>query len=707
MIYWDKYTCHESKIITKKDKRNFDNNIYTFDIEVTSYIKLNGIQYSQDQYEEFTQKEKDKCEFHSIMYIWMFGINDVVYYGRTWNELKEFLYLIDKNVPEKKYVYVHNLSYEFQFLRSQFLIDDVTARTERKVMKCKLADYNIILKCSYYLSNTKLESLPEVYQLPVEKMVGDLDYSIIRSPITPLSNKEMGYCENDCLVLYHYIKRELETYKDLEHIPMTSTGKVRNELKELVYKNYSYLTRVRRAINTDPHIYNLLQQAFMGGYTHANYCYTDLLIHNVDSYDFTSSYPYVMIAYKYPSSEFIKCNIRKREDMISNFAYLLVVRFTNISSNFYNNFISASKCHSIKGGCYDNGRLVSALEIVVTLTDIDFNFILDSHECEYEILESYYAIYNYLPKLFYQFILDKYVKKTKLKNVDGKEIEYQIEKAKFNSLYGMSVTNTIRDDVKYSNDSGWSEIELTNEQIIEKLEKEKKKGFLSFAYGVWITAYARRNLLSNVCKLDDKTIYCDTDSIKLLQGYNKKVILDYNKSVKERIKRVSKLLKIPLENYEPKDIEGEKHLLGVFECETKKWNRFTYDEFITQGAKKYAVKTKEKDKKTGELHDVIKITVAGVPKDKGGKALTNLDDFRDNYIFKASDTGKQTLMYLDDQERDTITDKNGVIYVNTDTTGCCMIPCSYELGKSIDYCELLTDNSSKRAIFREEVNNYE
>ena len=703
MIYWNNYKGHESKIIETKHKK-FDNNIYTFDIEVTSYIKLNGKQYSTDTYEDFTQKQKDKCVFHSIMYIWMLGINDTVYYGRTWDELKEFLYLIDKNTPERKIMYIHNLSYEFQFIRSVFLIENVVARTERKVMKCKLADYNFELKCSYFLSNTKLEKLPKVYKLPVKKMVGDLDYNIIRTPNTPLTIKEMGYCENDCLVLYEYIKVELQNYHDLEHIPMTITGKVRNELKGLCYNNFSYLTRARRCINTDPHVYNLLQQAFMGGYTHANYCYTDMLIHGVDSYDFTSSYPYVMIGYKYPSSEFIKCTIRKREDMISNFAYLLVVRFTNISSMFYNNFISSSKCHYIRGGCYDNGRLISALEIVLTLTDIDFNFILDTHECDYEILESYYANYNYLPKTFYHFILDKYVKKTQLKNVNGKEIEYALEKGKFNSLYGMSVTNTIRDDVNYSNDTGWSVTELSNEDIIEKLEREKKKGFLSFSWGVWVTAYARRNLLTNVCLLDDKCIYCDTDSLKLFRGYDKNIILDYNKSVKERIKKVSKLLKIPIEKYEPKDIKGVKHLLGVFEKEGEKYNKYTYDEFITQGAKKYAIKTKEMDDDTGELKDVIKITVAGVPKDKGARALHDLNDFRDNFIFKASDTNKQSIIYIDEQKEDKMVDANGCEYINRDKSGCCMIPCSYELGKSLDYCELLTDNSSKRAVFREEVN---
>lgn len=43
----------------------------------------------------------------------------------------------------------------------------------------------------------------------------------------------------------------------------------------------------------------------------------------------------------------------------------------------------------------------------------------------------------------------------------------------------------IKDEVEYDNAGGWSEIPLSNEDIIEALLKEKKKAFLSFAYGVW------------------------------------------------------------------------------------------------------------------------------------------------------------------------------------------------------------------------------
>lgn len=693
MIYYKNYENHEPLIIGKRGKK-VDNNIYSFDIETTSYLKLNGKIYNASYYENFNKKEREQVEYYSIMYIWMFSINDTVYYGRTWEEFKEFLEKLAENIPEKKIVFIHNLSYEFQFLRGEFEIRDVFARTKRKVMKCFLPYYNIEFHCTYFMTNISLDKLAETFKLPVKKLVGNLDYDIIRVPTTKLTDKELAYCENDCLVLYHYIKLELEEYLRVDKIPITSTGKVRRQLQELVYKDIGYRRNMRKSINTDPHIYNLLIEAFQGGYTHANWIYTDEVLENVDSYDFTSSYPYVMTTYKYPATEFIKDDVKTVSDMYRLYAYLLVVRFKNIKCKYCNNFISASKCRKIRNGKYDNGRLISALEIEIVLTDIDFKFILETYECEYEILESYSALYKYLPKLLINFILDKYVKKTELKGIESEEVNYARIKAMFNSIYGMSVTNTIRNDVYYDNEKGWYEEELTNEKIIELLENEKKKGFLSFSIGVWVTSWARFNLLSNLIKLDKYQVYADTDSLKLLNGYDKNVIEDYNKKVVERIKYVSEILNIPYEKYSPKDIKGEEHLLGVFDCETKKGDLFTYKKFITQGAKKYA---------TEDFKGNIKITVAGVPKKKGAKCIEKIEDFRDNLVFKSSITGKQTLIYLDEQQENMLIDYQGNAYLNTDKTGCCLIPCSYELGKALDYANLISDESSKRAIFKEEL----
>ena len=598
MLYWNNYKNHISDIVGKRKK--FDNTIYSFDIETSSYFMLDGKQYNTIDYLKIDEKSKKRCVYGSFMYIWQFSINEVVYYGRTWEEFEMFLKRLEENVPELKIIYVHNLSFEFQFLKSHFHFEDVVARKSHKVMSAFMRDFNIIFKCSYFLSNCALEYLPKVFNLPVEKQVGDLDYNLIRTPTTPLTDIELKYCEYDCLVVYHYIKEERNTYGDLKHIPTTSTGKVRRELMEITRTDYKYKRIVKRAININPHVYNLLQQAFMGGYTHANWIYADEILKNVDSYDETSAYPYVLTTYKYPASEFLKVDVKRREEMSRNFSYLLVVKFKNIKCKYYNTFISLSKCRNIRGGKYDNGRIIEAREFEITLTDIDFYFILDSYKCEYEILECYSAFKRFLPKKFINFVLEKYVIKTKYKDVENMEIEYQKEKNKFNSLYGMSVTNNIRDNVIYDDISElWSEVELTNEEIEEKLLYEKKKSFLSFAYGVWVTAYARDNLLRRVLDLDEYVCYCDTDSCKLVPGYDKNVFIKYNKSVEDRINYVSKILNIDKTRYAPYDIHGKSHMLGIFESETKENHLFTYDEFITQGAKKYAVK----------LDNKIKITV--------------------------------------------------------------------------------------------------
>lgn len=513
MKYYKEYIGHSPDIAGQRKK--CDNTIYTFDIETTSYYILDGNIYSAIEYKNLTKDIQEKCEFHSNMYIWQFGINDTIYYGRTWEQLREFLGKLDKISEYRKICFVHNLSFEFQYLKGFFIFSEVLARKSRKVMKAVFEDFNIELRCSYMMSNCSLAKLSDVYSLPIDKKTGDLDYTLIRHSETPLSDIELGYCEYDCLVVYYYIKFLLTKYEKVYKIPMTSTGQVRKELKETIVSDWSYKNTVKKAINTNPHIYNMLHEAFAGGYTHANYIYTDDIISNVTSYDFTSSYPYVLCCFEYPSGEFQKCNISNIKQMSKRLCYLIRVKFNNIKCKYLNTFISASKCKNIRGARYDNGRIIQADELEMTITDVDFRLFLDTYtnissdkKMSYEILECYYSPKHYLHKTFINFILDKYVKKTEYKNVEGKELEYALEKAHFNSLYGMSVTNNIRDKVEYNNQTKeWTETPITNDEIVKMLEKEKQNGFLAFSTGVFVTAYARDNLIRCLIQNDKYVLY--------------------------------------------------------------------------------------------------------------------------------------------------------------------------------------------------------
>lgn len=147
----------------------------------------------------------------------------------------------------------------------------------------------------------------------------------------------------------------------------------------------------------------------------------------------------------------------------------------------------------------------------------------------------------------------------------------------------MTVTNNIKDEAIFE-DGIWKTRKLDNTEIIMALSNEKTKGFLSFSWGVWVTAYARRNLIENIIALDDFMIYADTDSLKLVKGYNKEVIEKYNKKVLQKLKLVSENMEIPFSKFAPEDIKGNKHCLGLFEKEeTSKTNKeYTYKEFKTE-----------------------------------------------------------------------------------------------------------------------------
>ena len=127
--------------------------------------------------------------------------------------------------------------------------------------------------------------------------------------------------------------------------------------------------------------------------------------------------------------------------------------------------------------------------------------------------------------------------------------------------------------------------------------------------------------------------------------------------------------------------------MGVFD------NDGQYTQFITQGAKKYAYI----DKKDYKIH----ITVSGVPKKSGAKGLKSLEDFRDNFIFEYKYTNKLLLMYNDGMTEFELTDYKGKTKKVNDKYGCCFLPCQYTLNKSQEYVNLLNEESSARAIFKE------
>ncbi len=679
----------EFYIPNKKERINkpISNDIYTFDIEVSSLFYLDG-EFKQFDYSRPPESYKD-IEKVSIPYIWMFGINDKVYYGRNFMDFEKVL----KDIYEEKcwkIIYIFNLSYEMQFLLNIFIgkyrIENMVCRDIHKPIQFEVPELNLIFRCAYMLTNMSLESACIEYT-DVEKKSGDLDYQKARSPLTKLSDTEMGYCEYDIIGLYKVILYFKNKYEFLYKIPLTSTSVVRKELKKRI--DFWYIKRQWSLVPT-PAIYLKLVSCFSGGYTHANCLRAFRVWLNVHSKDIASSYPAVMVTEKLPQGEFLKCNVnqfttKKRK----YYAFMLYVKFKNIKPKYYNHYIQLAKCINLRKPVVDNGRLVKADSFEMWLTDVDFDIILATYKLEYEIVELYKAKKDYLDIRIIKFILELYGGKTKLKKkakIDPHIAEvYQNLKGCLNSLYGVSVSNILNNSSDFINGL-WTQQEFTPEFVESKLEdaKESWSTLFYYAHGCWITALSRRNLFMQVIKLDYDMIYTDTDSIKYINNHDD-VFIDYNNSLIDKYKDVIKRYpELTLDMFMPEDEDGVKRPIGAYEDDGD------YEEFVTTGAKKYAYR------ENGKLH----ITISGVNKNTG---ITRLHDdintfLEDDLTFDYNQSGRLIHYYLDNQPHFTFTDIDGNKYNSKLNYGIVLQPTTYTMGVTDNYLTLLQLYEKERAI---------
>lgn len=86
----------------------------------------------------------------------------------------------------------------------------------------------------------------------------------------------------------------------------------------------------------------------------------------------------------------------------------------------------------------------------------------------------------------------------------------------------------------------------------------------------------------------------------------------------------------------------------------------------------------------------------------GAKALKTLKDFNDNFVFSHEDTGKNLLIYNDDMIEFELEDYQGNKELLKNRYGACCVPTTYVLGKALEYCQLISDDSSERAYYNEE-----
>ena len=605
----------------------------------------------------------------SIMYIWMLHIhNHVTIIGRTWEELKSLFLQIREELEDNTLcIFVHNLSYEFQFLRAiyDFSPKEVFAVDSRKVLRCSMFDNKIEFRCSYLHTNMSLAEYTNKMGVEHKKLDGEeFDYTKERYPWTPLTEKEIAYCIHDVVGLCEALEKEMTIDGDnLYTLPLTSTGYVRRDAKKAMRQIHPAFVKNQLP---DIQTYEMLREAFRGGDTHANRFYSGRIIKNVKSADRSSSYPDVLCNCQFPVSPFFhagKVSFNTLLNMIVVRKKAVIMRIAISKLRLHDDlwgapYLSKDKCRRIEKGAFDNGRILAAEYLETTITDVDFKIILDQYDfddlCAFDVS---YARYGKLPKSLIDTVIEYYKAKTELKNVSGQEIYYMKSKNKLNSIYGMMAQNPVKQDIVYNN-GVWS---TANDPEAEILAESNRKAFLCYQWGVWCTAWARYRLQEGLKLAGENFVYCDTDSVKYIGD------IDWNEYNKQREKDSK------ASGAFATDPKGITHYMGVYEADGE------YSEFKTLGAKKYAYNYEPGEK--------TYVTIAGVTKKSGGVELDEnggLKAFSPGFTFVKA--GGTEAIYNDDPEIKTVIRDGKQINI---TPNIVIKDSTYTLGITAEYASLL------------------
>lgn len=222
--------------VTTNKKITYYNVPAGFDIETTSYFDESGNR-------------------KGTMYHWQFGIFNLVTTGRSWPEFLNCLTavraILGLGNETRLVVYIHNISFEWQFMRKWIEWDKVFFLDTRNPIYA-LSD-GIEFRDMFKLSRKSLAKTAEdLVNYPTMKMIGDLDYSLYRHSLTPLTDIELRYCEQDIRVILSYIQEKIETDGDITKIPLTNTGYVRNYCRTACFQKVDYVPQLDDRVDSRP-----------------------------------------------------------------------------------------------------------------------------------------------------------------------------------------------------------------------------------------------------------------------------------------------------------------------------------------------------------------------------------------------------------------------------------------------------------------------
>ena len=607
------------KVRRRRGKRYYVNLTATLDIETTN-------------------TEEDGFAYSFALNIG--GVNMVVRYIEELEEVIDGL--IDSwSLGGSDYlsIYIHNLGYEYQYM-AQILNEDWTIKNAlytkaRQALYLRFGN-GIEFRDSLKLFQKSLAGATKGCRHP--KLKGDLDYSVYRTPDTPLTQQEFDYIVNDVQGLYEAIERlKAEHDYNAATIPLTNTSMVIEEVNRHLHTGE--VQRAMRALSLGKHELELAYHCMAGGDTHGTRWRASRTYDNCNSYDLKSAHPSEQALWKFPAGEPFLLPEDAEEDELNmlideGYGWLgkVYLEDVQVRPECPNPTLSLSKTEAVEGlRGLDNGRVLGADAAFAYMDSNDYQRFREAYTyadfCGVDILV---FKLEYLPDEFREAVFEKF--RVKESAEDGPERVFA--KVCVNTIFGACAQKTVRDEYDILFEEVMERSKIKWEDKLAAMEDEaviktQQKKF-PFLWGLWTSSLSRLRLWELQKAVGwERLIYWDTDSVKY-EGPKLPAVDSYNQRIIDQcIARDAVVV----------NRKGKTVYIGVAEDEHTTVD-YGYRRFRFLHAKCYAAEAWDGERYT------IETTIAGVGKEQGKKALDgNIDTLADGLYI--ADAGGQALTYVD------------------------------------------------------------
>lgn len=550
---------------------------------------------------------------------------------------------MELNQERRLVLYVHNLGYEWYYMVQ--IMREAWGEPEGLYTKARKPLYIRFSNGLEFRDSLKLfqKSLAGATKgLPHEKLAGDLDYRMYRTPDTPLSPDEWNYCINDVLGLWEAIERLKKEHGYTQaSIPLTNTGMVIEEVNRHIRKDgKTYIAMQELLLNKQQ--LHLAYKCMAGGDTHGTRWRAGRVYEWCNSADLKSAHPSEQILWKFPAGPVMDLEPdTPQEDM----ELLIDEGYGWIAKVFVWDFqvrpdcpdpiVSVSKCEDIHGRTgSDNGRLLGAEGAIIYMDSNDWQRFREAYTFGGMLaIEAVAFELKYLPNAFREAIMSKFVIKETAE--DGPDRNFA--KICVNTIFGACAQKTVRDEYTIMIEDLIESERLNWEDNLEAMEEKKvinsqKKKF-PFLWGLWTASLTRLELWRLIKTVGwENAIYWDTDSVKYEGAKVPGIDTVFNARIRSQCKERNAVVL---------NRKGKEVYIGSAEDEHPTVD-YGYRRFTFLHAKCYAAESWNDKKGRYE----IETTIAGVGKREGIAALHgDISNLQEGLYI--DDAGGLMLAYID------------------------------------------------------------